>query len=109
MRVVWLGLLLPLAARVPPEGDDGLPSSEPTAEERAECEARGGRIGAGGLCPRACRFDHDDAGQVCRGPDDCEGACAATGTGGICALRGTPSGCVDLLDEGGCRGLVCID
>ena len=112
MRYLALALTLPLLACVPADEPVG-PSETPTAAERAECEAAGGRIGPGGLLPWTCLFDHDDAGKVCTSSDDCEGACIAEEAGatqGTCAGVSPVFGCRAIFMEPGEPAvMLCID
>lgn len=108
------GLLLALAlgACVEEEGG-GRPEGKPlSAAERAECLARGGTAGQGGLLPdELCFLPMSDGGKVCTKKADCEGMCVVdpVSRAASCAKVTPIFGCFDFLDENGREAGICVD
>ncbi len=113
MRALVLLAALALASCVeaPPDPGEGKAF---TAEARAECEAKGGRVGQGGLLPDdVCFTPMPDAGKACSTQADCKGVCLADmvgdATGGTCSKESPMFGCFDFFDEQGQRVGICAD
>lgn len=110
MRGLILSLCaaLALAACVedpPPGGPEGKPLSD---AERAECLARGGTAGRGGLLPdEVCFLPQPDAGKSCSAAGDCAGQCLADTR--TCSTVTPMFGCYDFLDETGKTVGICVD
>jgi hypothetical protein len=105
------------AAAGPGERDEA-PAPVGSAEaERRACEARGGKMGYGGMarmsvCLRATR----DAGKRCRDGRECEGGCVAppsvkagAPTEGTCTDKIGELGCKNHVADGVARGMLCGD
>ena len=113
MRALFLVAVLALASCVesPPDAGQGQTFS---ASARAECEAKGGRVGRGGLLPDdVCFTPMPDAGKACTSKTDCEGMCIADMVGetkgGTCAKESPMFGCFDFYDDKGQRLGICVD
>ncbi len=88
-----------------------------SAAERG-CLARGGRwAGPAGLGATACSMPTSDAGRSCRDGVECEGDCVVgdeTARGvsakGRCSAESSSLGrCVNLVEAGAARGVVCLE
>jgi hypothetical protein len=106
----WLAataLLLTLVGCVE-EADDVYTGKPLTAAERAECTARGGTPGYGGIFPdEVCFLPEPDAGKACTKATDCLGMCLAESQ--TCSKVTPMFGCFDFLDETGQQLAICID
>ena len=91
-----------------------------TPAERARCEAAGGVVQqAGRLGWQLCVQSFPDAGQACRGSEDCLGECrlaetagsVETGTPakGICQASDEPFGCYTRVEDGKATQAICVD
>jgi hypothetical protein len=118
-------LLLALSACAP------LPTAQPTPtpeipQDKASCEALGGRWGRIGLGPREqCNLPAVDAGMTCSDSDECEGMCLADldeeemdrvsrqgkelRTTGQCAAWRIVVGCLAVVEDGSVSSILCID
>jgi hypothetical protein len=95
------------------------PRSALAAEERKDCEERGGEWIPMGLSQRAaCRFRAKDAGKICQRAADCEFGCDYEGPGwppkgaavtGRCRPSNDPFGCRIPVDDGKAGGGSCLD
>jgi hypothetical protein len=97
-----------------------------TPQDRAACEALGGKWGRIGLNPREqCNLPATDAGRECSSSSECEGLCLAEGyswdelsdamrenkiiqTAGKCSAWRIVVGCVPMVEDGLLRP-ICID
>ena len=89
-----------------------------TSEQRAACEAAGGRISREGLMGwEHCVQTYPDAGKVCSGSDDCLGTCRHTGeqlvpgskAQGTCQVEDVPFGCYAMIEDGKVQHTLCVD
>jgi hypothetical protein len=94
-----------------------------TAEQRAQCEARGGRVAIAGLSgDDMCAERYADAGRVCTGGGDCLGDCMldeaslrgkrpvdGMRAAGRCQERAYMYGCRNLIENGRLIYGLCID
>lgn len=114
----------------PPEGEEADGEGKSLEEMRAEalaeidvdaCDAGGGEVRPEGMLglPR-CVTLYADAGERCRGPEDCEGRClgddsvtdydASPGEMfGLCEADDSPFGCFAVIDNGSTEGMICVD
>lgn len=106
-RLAAVAVLLALAGCV--EEDDGVYAGKPlTAAERAECTAKGGTPGYGGIFPdEVCFLPESDAGKACTKATDCSGMCLAETK--TCSKVTPMFGCIPFLDETGQEMTICID
>ena len=107
-------------SNVPPYERIQFAGAHPTPDERARCEAAGGRIEMGGLMGHErCVQTYADAGKACTGSSDCLGQCildsshgsvpmggAATGT---CQVTDSPFGCYQTVEDGKAQPEKCVD
>lgn len=107
-RLIAAGLALGLLAscvEAPPPGPGGKPLSPAAA---ADCLARGGEIGRGGLLPdEVCFLPMPDAGKSCTRAGDCEGQCLSESR--TCSKVAPLFGCYGFLDETGRQLDICVD
>lgn len=92
----------------PPE--TGLAGYDPhlIENQRAACEARGGRFGKGGLSGSfVCYEETRDANQHCTTGADCQGLCLARSQ--TCTPVTPFFGCHEILGQLGGRATICID
>ena len=109
--VLAAGLLLISACQHEQEPPDtGLAGYDPDLieKQRAQCEAKGGRFGKGGLGGSfVCYENTRDANKSCRSGLDCEGLCLARSR--TCSPVKPFFGCHDILSDSGLRSTLCID
>lgn len=109
---VVLGLLTALAAcqkEVEPP-NTGLAGYDPNLinNQRAICEEKGGRFGAGGFTGSfACYLETKDANKRCTASSDCEGLCLARS--GTCSPVTPFFGCHEVLGRLGAPSTLCIE
>lgn len=105
------GLLLALALGACVEegaGTGGPQGAALSPAERAECLAKGGTVGRGGLIPdEICILPQPDAGKACTMAGDCAGFCLADTM--ACSPVTPVFGCFEFLDEAGRKAAICID
>ncbi|MGH1329780.1 MAG: hypothetical protein ACRBBK_02775 [Paracoccaceae bacterium] len=92
------------------ELDTGLAGYNPKLFEtqKADCIARGGQFGRGGLSGGYVCFETPrDAGKSCSKASDCESACLARSR--TCSPIKPVFGCVDVLTQSGRPSTLCID
>lgn len=90
-----------------------------TAEERAACEAAGGRIQPSGkLQWENCVQTFADAGNACAGEADCVGECRYEADGehvpgtevtGTCQVTDARFGCRTVVEDGRIAHTLCVD
>ena len=91
-----------------------------TKAERAACEAAGGEVGPGGMLGYdQCVRPYADAGQACKGTEDCEGRCLLSADSddemgqptedGICQANDSPFGCYSEVNDGMAQYTICVD
>jgi hypothetical protein len=91
-----------------------------TPAERARCEAAGGEVRQAGMLGwQHCIQTYPDAGQACRGSEDCLGQCRLDGTAGaveagapadgICQGSDEPFGCYTRVENGRATQTICVD
>jgi hypothetical protein len=79
-----------------------------TAAERADCMARGGTVGRGGMSPaEICIVPTKDGGKSCTRASDCDGHCLAQTK--TCSKTEPTFGCFGTLTESGERADLCVD
>lgn len=87
-------------------------------EERAACEAAGGRISREGMLGwEHCVQTYPDAGDACSGSDDCLGTCRHSGeqlelgtaAQGTCQIEDVPFGCYAEIEGGKVQPALCVD
>jgi hypothetical protein len=94
--------------------------STPTADERAKCEAVGGRIEkVGRLGTEQCIQTYPDAGKTCSDSEDCLGECRIRDdlmdvkpgkpVEGVCQAEDTPFGCHAWVVRGVAGPTICVD
>ena len=97
------------------------PTRQPS--ERANCTARGGRIGVAGLAGgETCALPFHDGGRACTDRTQCTGLCLAPdgasegGKPGVenpvvghCQAYNYPYGCHATVDHGQLMGELCVD
>lgn len=94
----------PTGGKLPP----GFDEFSLTGAERAECTARGGRVGRGGLSPaELCIAPTKDAGKSCTKASDCSGHCMADTK--TCSKEDPTFGCYGVLLDNGERAELCVD
>lgn len=112
-RLVIPSLLLLGVASCLPEG--GI-SRKPTApvgteahfdQQKAACESKGGRFGAGPTGLQVCYRPTKDANQACTRESDCEGICLARSR--TCAPVTPLFGCNEVLTDTGQEATLCVD
>ena len=109
-QYILTGLLVLAACQIEPDVQDtGLAGYDPNLIEnqRAACEARGGRFGAGGAEGSfVCYENTRDANQSCSSGLDCEGLCLARSQ--TCSPVKPFFGCHEVLSNSGARSTVCL-
>lgn len=92
--------------------------AEPTATERANCEAAGGSVQRAGLLGAYhCVQEYPDAGKACRDSSECVGQCRADSHNdvgnqnviGACQKVDVPFGCFGIVDNGAVGAMLCVD
>lgn len=121
MRALLLPLIAMLALSQPPP--DRRQPTRFTDDQRAECEAQGGRVATAGLSgDDMCATPYADAGRVCTSGSQCLGDClldeATLGgkrpvhgmrAAGRCQARAYPFGCRNLVENGRLIYGLCVD
>jgi hypothetical protein len=108
VTALFLTLAACLPGRTPPE-----PTAEPgtpefVQQQRAICEADGGRFSPGpGGSTRVCFRTPEDANAFCTTGADCEGLCLARSR--TCAPQVPLFGCHEAIMENGLRATICLD
>lgn len=93
-----------------PQGPDPLPpvGEKLVAQQRLDCEKRGGRYGPGGASGALfCFTTPRDAGKSCSRASDCSTSCLARSRS--CAPIEPLVGCQDILTDDGARMTQCIE
>ena len=113
--IVMLALAPPIAERRPP--------TLFTAEQRAACEAEGGRVATAGLSgDDMCAMPYADAGRSCTDGSQCVGDCLldeaslrgkrpvdGMQAAGQCQALAYPFGCRNLIEDGRLIYGLCVD
>ncbi len=100
--------LLMSCAPVPEPIAAGQFSPDLVSRAEADCTARGGRWGQGGLAGGfVCYQSTRDGGQTCAASTDCEGLCLARSRS--CSPVTPLFGCNEVLTRLGGRATICVD
>ena len=121
LRLLWLGLagacfgaaLVPAAGSVQPRG------THLSAQERAACEARRGRVMIAGLSgSEMCALPFADGGRRCTDGSQCAGDCLYEGrtpsrrdarVAGVCERYRYGFGCRSFVEHGRITRNLCVD
>lgn len=102
---------------------EGRPATSLSAAERAQCHAKGGRVGGFGMFGTpVCFLPFSDAGKTCSDKADCQGNClgwvegaqgaipkAGEERAGQCQATDHLFGCFATVVEGKSTQAVCVD
>jgi hypothetical protein len=110
-RIYVLAVLALAACSQAKETEPKLNPVDPIAiseKDKAECAAKGGAFGHGGLLPGpVCITPTPDAGKPCSKSTDCSGFCMAETK--TCSKQTPQFGCFDILMEDGGKAGLCVD
>lgn len=124
MRAFLLPLIASLALLQPaPRIEERRQPTLFTAEQRAACEAEGGRVATAGLSgDDMCARPYADAGRACTDGSQCLGDCLLDESSlngkrpvhdmeaaGLCQAFAYPFGCRNLIEDGRLTLGLCVD